>query len=649
MLVAWLAVLAVLGLGACGDRASAPVEPRVLVLGIDGMDPGHLRRLLAEKKMPNFARLAALGSFQPLATSVPPQSPVAWSSFITGMDSGGHGIFDFLRHDHRTFALAESTAMVEKPHRILGVPVGGSMINLRQGRAFWEYLEDHGIPATIFRVPANFPPVGQHARTFSGMGTPDLRGSQGTFTYYTDRPPVNAEQVSGGVVVPVKVQDHVVHSELTGPPNPFREDDEPAKVPLTVYVDPDRTVARIDVGEGPVILKPGEWSPWVRVSFPLKSWLASASGIVRFYLKSLDPEFRLYASPVNVDPADPAFPISTPDKAVRDQSRALGMFYTQGMPVDTKAFQWDVLDEDEFLVQSLSVLKERERLLDFELGRFKELGGFLFFYFSAVDLSNHMMWAAADRAHPAHPDQPSPRAVEAMDVLYQEMDRIVGRVLDQLDKGTTLIVMSDHGFAPYYRQVHLNNWLADEGFLTLYDPTHPDGARLLGDVDWLQSRAYAVGFNGVFLNLQGREAMGRVGPRNKEEVLRELERKLLRWRDPKNGKQIVLHVYRPEKIYHGPLLGQAPDLVVGYARGYRGSNATALGECARATIEDNKDRWSGDHMIAAEEVPGILLVNRPVLKRSPSLLDLPVTILKLFGIDVPQQMIGGSLFEPDAP
>jgi len=642
--------LAALANGCGRNDPAAPVEPRVLVLGIDGMDPSQLLQRMREKEAPNFSRLARQGTFLPLGTSIPPQSPVAWSNFITGMNPGGHGIFDFLRHDRRTLAIADSTTVLKKPSKFLGIPVGGGMVNLRRGRAFWEYLEDRRIPATVFRVPANFPPVGHTARSFSGMGTPDMRGTKGWFTYYTDRPPEDAEEVSGGSVVTVEVKDHVVRTELIGPPNPFREDEAEVRIPLTVYVDPDRTVARIDVGGEKVLLTPGEYSNWIRVEFPVFPLVSSPTGIVRFLLKSLDPVFRLYMSPVNVDPADPAFPISTPGGAVEEQSRALGAFYTQGMPVDTKAFEWDVLDEDEFLMQAFTVLKERERLLDYELEEFRRRGGFLFFYFSAVDLTNHMMWSAGDPQHPGYRRGGSPRAQKAMKLLYREMDRILGRVLDGLEDKTTLIVMSDHGFAPYYRQVHLNTWLAREGFLCPFELDRTDGeteqlrgAKLRDDVDWLRSRAYAIGFNGIYLNLEGREAMGRVLEKDKEQVLRAIEQKLLAWRDPANGKRIVSRVYRPQAVYSGPHVDQAPDLLIGYARGYRSSNETALGEFGGVVIENNLDRWSGDHMIAAEEVPGILLMNRKVGIREPRLVDLPVTVLDLFGIAKPEAMVGKSL------
>ena len=194
-MIAALSCLALVLLTSCqGRRSDRRGGKKLIVLGIDGMDPQLLRRFVQEGKMPNFARLAELGSFRELTTSIPPQSPVAWSNLITGMNAGGHGIFDFIRRDPKTFELYFSTSRVEAPkHSVhIGnwvVPLGsGTAEQLRKGTAFWTVLDQHGIPNSVFRIPANFPPIPAKGETFSGMGTPDLRGTYGTFTFYTDDP-----------------------------------------------------------------------------------------------------------------------------------------------------------------------------------------------------------------------------------------------------------------------------------------------------------------------------------------------------------------------------------------------------------------------------------------------------------------------------
>ena len=159
---------------------SSKTQKKVIVLGIDGMDPQLLRQYLAEGRMPNFAALAARGSFLTLETSMPPQSPVAWANLITGMNPGGHGIFDLIHRDPATVTPYFSTSQVKPPRHNLRlgnwvIPLSeGEVSLLRHGKAFWQYLDDRAIPLTVIRIPSNFPPVPSKGKTLAGMGTPDL-------------------------------------------------------------------------------------------------------------------------------------------------------------------------------------------------------------------------------------------------------------------------------------------------------------------------------------------------------------------------------------------------------------------------------------------------------------------------------------------
>ena len=183
------------GLAGCGSSEDPRArEKRVIVLGLDGLDYDLTRQLMEEGRMPNFVRLAESGGFSRLGTAIPPQSPVAWSNFITGMDSGGHGIFDFLHRDPETMVsyLSTSRAVGAASSLQIGdyqLPLeAGTVELLRRGEAFWEVLERHGIEANILRIPANFPPSGLATRELSGMGTPDSLGPSGMFSVYTSDP-----------------------------------------------------------------------------------------------------------------------------------------------------------------------------------------------------------------------------------------------------------------------------------------------------------------------------------------------------------------------------------------------------------------------------------------------------------------------------
>lgn len=270
---------------------------RLIILGIDGMDPQLLQQFMQEGKMPNFAKLAAQGDFRKLATSTPPQSPVAWSNLITGMNSGGHGIFDFIHRDPKTLNLYFSTSQVEGPkHTIhLGswrIPLdSGSVEDLRKGEAFWQILDGHSIPYTVFRIPANFPPVPAKGKTLSGLGTPDLRGTYGTFSFYTDDPTATPGAVEGGQIIPVVVENSRVNADLIGPDNSFKGGSPAATEPFTVAVDPLEPVAKVALQGQEFVLREGEWSNWIHIEFRLFPFFGDVRGMCRFYLKQAHPSF----------------------------------------------------------------------------------------------------------------------------------------------------------------------------------------------------------------------------------------------------------------------------------------------------------------------------------------------------------------------
>ena len=632
---------------------------KVLVLGIDGLDPELLQRFVEQGALPNFSRLMEQGDFRPLQTSMPPSSPIAWSTFITGMGPGGHGIFDFIHREPDTITPYMSMARTHDPSRTLTlgswvIPLtSGRVENLRQGRAFWEILEERGVPTTIFRIPANFPPVESGGKAFSGMGTPDILGTPGQFSFYTNRTVPNADDITGGKVYPVRVTDNRVEAQLVGPTNTFRRQAKTSRnwrgdkqveyvhpkltVDFTVHLDPERPVALLEVQDQEFILKEGEWSPWVRVELKAVPLLASISAIGRFYLKQVRPDFELYVSPLQINPEDPAMPISTPKDWSHELFEELGYFYTQELPEDTKALSGGVLSGREFWDQSQFVYRERRRALDYFLERFEE--GFLFFYFSSVDQGSHMLWRYFDPDHPGFVvDEQLEHGIR---ILYQELDEALGRVLEAVDEDTTLIVMSDHGFCPFYWQVNLNTWLLENGYVRLKNPSRQGALPLFLNVDWSRTQAYALGLNSVYVNLRGREKQGTVNPgQDYHALLDRLEQDLLEMRDPRNGNQAVTLVVQTQRDLRGPHLARGPDIIVGYNWGYRSSWKSPLGEFPRGVFADNDEAWSGDHHVDYRHVPGVLLTNRKITLAEPHLYDLTVAILDEYGIPKLQEMLG---------
>jgi predicted AlkP superfamily phosphohydrolase/phosphomutase len=646
-------VIALLALVSCRrDYGRAQDAHKLIILGIDGMDPQLLRQFMGEGRMPNFAKLAQQGSFRELTTSIPPQSPVAWSNLITGMNAGGHGIFDFIHRDPKTHELYFSTSRVEGPkHSIhLGnwvVPLGGgSAEQLRKGKAFWEILDEHGVGNSVLRIPANFPPVAAEGETLSGMGTPDLRGTYGTFTFYTDDPTAAAGAVEGGQIIPVQVENSAVVANLVGPDNTFRNGSPAATEQFRVDMDPLEGVARIALNEQEFVLREGEWSDWVRVEFQLVPFLASVKGMCRFYLKQAHPRFQLYVSPINIDPANPALPISTPASYSRRLSEEVGEFYTQGIAEDTKALSAGALDDKEYLEQARTVLAEHRRIFDAEFPKFKD--GVFFFYFSSLDLNSHMMWRWMDPKHPQYDAANAMQYGSAILEFYEQIDQVLGEVLPRVDERTTLLVLSDHGFAPYYRSFNLNTWLLNGGYITLKQDAAADSGEPLANVDWSRTRAYGLGLNGLYLNLRGRDRDGIVVPgAEADALLHELKEKLLAVRDPQSGLPVITRVDLAKEIYQGPYAQSGPDVVVGYNRGYRAGWKTILGAFPPDVLEDNTNHWSGDHCMDYTLVPGVLLSNRKMVASQPALTDIAPTILAEFGIPKSKDMMGQSVFRSE--
>jgi predicted AlkP superfamily phosphohydrolase/phosphomutase len=597
----------------CGAHSSARGR-QVIVIGVDGMDPGFVERHWAD--LPNLAALRDRGSFARLATTTPPQSPVAWSTFITGLDPSGHGIFDFVHRDPVTMepflSMGETQAARFKiPLGPYEVPLSSPrVVSLRKGKAFWQILEEHGIPATIIRMPTNYPPV-QSGAALAGMGAPDLRGTQGTFAFYTDDLGATQGSVPGGRIVEAEVVDGHAELRIEGPPNSLRRDHRYASATLSVDIDPEQPVARLAVDDAMAIVREGEWSEWMPVDFPLIPHLASVRGMFRVYARQLHPRFELYTSPVNIDPIAPDLPISAPRSFSREIASGTGRYSTLGIPEDTSALREGVFNLPEFLSQSRLIVEEEHRLLDDSLSRFRE--GFLFFYFSSVDQNSHILWGQHDS--------------ELLE-FYRAVDRRIGEVARRMPTAE-LMVMSDHGFASFRRAVSLNNWLCERGFLAVKAGTQ--------EIDWPRTRLYAMGLNALYVNLAGRERFGIVQPgRDRDLLLENAREQLLALRDPADGAAVV------ETVSATNVAG--PDLIVGYSRGYRASWQTGVGGFSKAVLEDNDDPWIADHCINAADVPGVLFTTQKLRVADPALRDLPVSLLALFGLPPGTGMNGRSVY-----
>ncbi|HVX12405.1 MAG TPA: alkaline phosphatase family protein [Pirellulales bacterium] len=612
-------------------RTSRSVGKKVIVIGVDGMDPRLCETMMQEGLLPNLARLRDSGGFSDLGTSIPPQSPVAWANFINGAGPGSHGIFDFVhRHPHEQCTPFYSAAET----------IDGKTVLRRQGIPFWDFLETAGIPSTFYDLPSNYPPSpsrrGLH-RSIAGMGTPDMLGTYGTYQHFADNNPLEATEESIGKRFVLSFTDDKAETHLVGPVNPSLDQPEPISLPLTIYRDRQANAALIEIGSQRILLKAGEWSRWTQLKFAVAWYAPAARGICRFYLQEVSPNFKLYVTPINFDPSAPATELSQPASFVQDVAKRVGPFYTTGFQEDYSARKDGVFRDDEFLQQANIVLEERLAMFDYAIDDYED--GLLFFYFSSSDLQSHIFWWTSDEKHPVRSDGEAKKYFAHVRRLYQRLDTLVGDLYDRYGARSTIIVMSDHGFANFAVQFNLNSWLRESGYLG-----PPECTSIMKDVDWSQTVAYGLGLNGLYLNLKGRERDGIVEPGEMQEALLTELTTLLESVTDWDGRPVIRNVYRADKIYQGDATALAPDLIVGYRRGYRASWATSKGDLTDDVLLPNDSAWSADHCADALEVPGLLISNRPIRGKEPRLVDVAPSILGLFGERVPSSMTGKDFF-----
>jgi predicted AlkP superfamily phosphohydrolase/phosphomutase len=631
-------------------RGRADVR-RVVVLGLDGLDPQLARDFMDKGLLPHFRKLREEGSFAELGTTHPAESPVAWSSFQTGCNPGKHRIFDFLTPNRGTYLPELSSARIlPSPRSIrLGarrIAIGRPTIRSgRKSRSFWKVLSDHGIFSTVQRVPITFPPEKIDGVLLSGMCVPDIVGSQGTYFLYSNDPLDRERNLISGRLLPVDLGDDgegklVVKAQLEGPGHRFAGDGAPVRVPFEIRVRGDGAHGDLIVGGRAHPMTLGEYTPWISLGFKVGLG-ARVRGICRFYLIETSPRFRLYVTPIHIDPYRPALPISHPFSYAPYLARTQGAFATLGVAEDTSALNEGVIDEDAFLQQTYAIHRERERMLFDALE--KTPRGCVVCVFDISDRVQHMFFRCLEEDHPANRGRDAGKHRGVIQRMYEDLDDLLGRVMAEIDERTVLLVMSDHGFKSFRREVNLNTWLYRNGYMAL-KTEKPSGKDMFQDVDWSKTRAYSLGFAGIYLNLVGREKQGVVkGGEEAEALKREIARNLQDLSDGKEKSKPVCRVYSASEVYSGPYVSDAPDLIVGFRAGYRMAWNAVTGGLSDAVIEDNTRLWSGDHNFDPSQAPGALFCNRKILTENANIVDIAPTALDLLGVDVPEYCDGRSL------
>jgi predicted AlkP superfamily phosphohydrolase/phosphomutase len=673
---------------------AAAEKPRVVILGFDGADSQIVEQMLAADRLPNLAALKRRGGYSPLTPTVPAQTPVSWATFTTGLDPGGHEIFDFLKRNPAdrvpTFAVAEETTapiLFGKSNPVvLGLAaallfwVAGAWLflrrrrllaflildtlgalsflcvflairawlpatrpavkNNRRGETFWSVAGAR--PATVMRMPVTFPPESfSQGRLLSGLGVPDISGRIGKPAFYTSDPFFATREGNDFSIELVRLDSNVgrVSTRLIGPPGkPFGRDGS-IELPMTLTVSAARDQLTVEIAGQKVSLRPGGWSDWVSTPFRVNP-LITVHGYARFLAEKINPEIALYVSPIQFDPErlPPGFALSSPPGFARDLVRRFGRYKTMGWGIDTWSMQSGTLDDADFLQEVADTVAQERKMLAALLAEKPRL---LFHYFEFTDRVGHVFWRLRDREHPAYDAALAARFGDSIEKSYETMDAIVGDTARTLTPQDTLIVLSDHGFATWRRSVNYNTWLVENGYLVLKGGAERKSLEALfsrgqfwESMDWSKSRAYAMGLGDVYVNLQGREDGGIVPPGAPYEALRnELVQKLEALTDPKDGARAVSRVFKREQVYRRFDPRLIPDLIVTNRPPYRVSWQSSLGVPTERVFEDNRDIWSGDHCsLDPDLVRGILFASTPFRASPvPGIADVTASVRQLLG------------------
>lgn len=563
---------------------------KTILVGFDAFDPVVFEKLHNQGKTPNLSHFVEAGGYSRFSVANPPQSEVSWTSIATGLNPGGHGMFDFVHRNPQTYGLEVS--LLPTTRSVLGT----QFTSPHRAQTIFDAAAEDGFPATSLWWPATFPArLDSPVYTIPGLGTPDIFGQLGTGSVFTMDELANEGELKTKTRRFSEDGKGKFIAELQGPTG--RGGKETA-APLELHLQDSG--ARLKIGEQVVDLAAGQWSPIIELSFKIGLGV-SIKAVTRAILPQTSPQPILYFLPLQLHPLASPWPYASPKgfiKGIWDQET----FLTLGWPQDTTGLEEGFISDEQFLALCQDISAGRERIFMSQLNSFKE--GVLGCVFDTLDRVQHMFWKA-------RPD--------LIETWYVKLDALVGRILPLAGEADLLFV-SDHGFKNFDHKVHLNRWLIEQGYLV---ESQPSQAGTLSDIDWPKSKAYALGLNSLYLNLEGREGHGTLAAADKEAFVRELNAKLLAWQGP-DGHSVVEAVAVGEQALQGPLAEYGPDLLVGYRPPYRASAETGLGKWKAEAIEANKDHWGADHCFHAEAVPGALFATRGLQNfPQPSYADIP--------------------------
>jgi predicted AlkP superfamily phosphohydrolase/phosphomutase len=595
------------------------IEKKVLIIGIDGMDPNTTEKLIENGNLPNFKKLRDSGSFLNLNTSNPPQSPVAWASIATGTNPAKHNIFDFIIRNPKTY-LPELSII----KNLGGTKYGQNM----KGEAFWKISSKNGIPTTVIRWPGSFPPDKIKGNMLSGLGVPDINGRLSGYTYYTQNE-IKKDLTSPHKKIQIQIdENNIIKTEIFGPSTKKFGEIIPISTELIIQIFENHIILTVDKKEYEI--NEDEWSEWIPVKFNY-GFGKKINAIFKVNLIETKL-FEMYATSLQIDPLKAEVDISSPKSYSNKLAKEMGYYYTLGEPEEIDGFNEGLLPKEAFVSQTEEIINERDFQFKYEFNKFLKKGGVFAFVFDTSDRLQHLFWDS---------NTIDPVLLK----YYKHKDKLLGEILNKIDDDTLLIILSDHGFSKFEKQVEINTWLYQEGYINFDEEISlKDSKPLFQNVDFSKTKAYSVGFNGIYINEKDREKEGIIDKSKKEDLVNEIILKLEKMTD-KDGKKPIYKAYRKEEIYSGDYLDNAPDIIIGYNVGYRSGYKSPIGGFHENIISKNEKKWSADHMIDPKFVPGLIFINQPIKQNSVDQKDIAPTILNFLNLDIPGNIDGRNLLK----
>jgi len=573
---------------------------KTILIGFDAFDPKIFEKLQSEGKTPNLRKIMDSGGYSRFSVPNPPQSEVSWTSIATGLNPGGHGIFDFVHRNPLSYG--RQVSLLPTKTTILG----RQFIPPHNTPTIFDVAVDDGYPAISLWWPATFParqssPVG----SLPGLGTPDIFGRLGVGIFYSQEPKSEPEiKTRTGTISKLKAGHY--GGEIDGPQQMAISGMKQTKIYFELIIENEEN-GRLLVANKAYNLSPGSWSQIIEITFKVGLG-TSIKAVTRAIFTNTTGYPTIYFLPLQLHPLKSPWPYGTPKRLMKDIWSNPGPYLTLGWPQDTTGLEEGFITDEQFLVLCDQICDHREKTLMRMLESYNE--GILACIFDSLDRIQHMF--LRDR-------------MDIIEAWYVKLDSLMGRIQTKISakhdsKEIQLLVMSDHGFGDFNYKVNLNRWLIDKGYL---ETNNTDKFGNLGNVNWQKTKAYAIGLNSIYLNLKDRESKGIVEPDKQNQQVQVLINDLLDWRGP-NGEAVVSKARENADTFSGPYSKYGPDLVVGYNPGYRGSARTGMGEWVGEQIEENHDHWGADHCFDADSVPGVLFSNSSLENIShPSFMDIP--------------------------